>query len=215
MTGETRNKLVQLVTAEVLQQIGVKQIARRQAESSPSTLLEGVVTAKKLEGLQYVSIGRLAIVTPAAKDYIRDKKITVVQPFLKQKRGQRQHSGDWQIWISPVSKIDFGELHLNRNVFFPARQLAGGDVITALREMNQAVQRGTSMGGVIIDETSVEALLGCRELKDLFPMVGTSQKTVDIGVQKGANMLIMESAMLGKESLSQFVHSFIDQLGNL
>ncbi len=216
MTTISKASLVQQVTAQVLAQIkqNGKQgtaIAETHHPYTEATLIEGIVTARKLEGLSAVAIDSGSIITPAAKDYIKEKKIQVQTALSKGVVPHQLSCKIYHFWSVCSDCADIGNrICKELTIVNIPNQQRPGEIDSVLGAINSAIENKSTKGGIIVVDTSPVALFATRSFAALRPIVGNYPKTIEDGVsQIDANLLILEKQYLGKSSIHDLAKLFI------
>lgn len=220
MTKEMKDSLVQMITAEVLRQIKQQDTQNALPVAStkagidvlPETMLtDTIITARKLEGLSVVSVGAECLITPSANDYIKEKKIQLQRASTRANTASESDSRTYHFW-SACSKVKSFD-HRNCpeiTVKFMHNQPRIDEIDSVLGKIDSAIKKGSSIGGIVVVETSPRALFATRKFSSLRPIVGNYSRSIEDGVdQIGANLLVLETAYLGKTAVLQLAELFV------
>jgi len=181
-------------------------------QNDNATKIAGIVTARKLEGYNSVQISRSSIVTPSAKDFIKEKKIIVSYEDTEINLNQKLRTDDaaWYYW-SACHLLKTIEKSNHPDVLIDTSSIANDEdhILSAVKELNQAISRGKVKGGILVVKTSAKAAFLANRCTNMRAVVGNFQKSVEEGIQQlSANVLILEYAYLGKTAMTEMIRYF-------
>ncbi len=230
MTKDNLNQLVQLISGHVMNKLQEKGIDLNDKMAQPAlsnnctetidnhllkkeAVIGGIVTAGKLEGYYSATILKDSIITPAARDYIKDKgiKVKVVTDFENPSQAKESNPNTWHYWSS-CSKIPNTVFENLPGVTFNVStvQSESANIVAAVKGLNQAIHTGQAQGGILVVETSAKAVYLTSRFQNFRSVVGSCLKTVEEGVQQfGANVLILEYAVIGQTALRDMIKYFV------
>ncbi len=212
----SKESLVQLITAQVLAKIS--QSGKEEAVAtggkcshSEAIVLKGIVTARKLEGLSAVAIDPNSIITPAAKDYIKEKKIQVQAILASEVVANQPSCNTYHFWSVCSNFTDTCNTICNElNIINISNKRRPDEIEFILGVIHTAIENNSTKGGIIVVDTSPIALFASRKFSALRPIVGNYPKTIEDGVsQIGANLLILEKQYLGKRAMQDLAKLFV------
>lgn len=216
MKNISKESLVQLVTTQVLAQIerhGREGAVTAEANYShtEATVIEGIVTARKLEGLSAVAIDSGSIITPSAKDYIKEKKIQVQATLSNINVANNPSCGTYHFWSVCSDFASLGNRICNElNIVNIPNRHRPDEIEFVLGVINSAIENNSQKGGIIVVDTSPMAMFATRSFSALRPIVGNYPKTIEDGVsQIDANLLILEKQYLGRSAIHDLTKQFI------
>lgn len=212
----SRESLVQLIAAQVLatiKQSGKEGTVTTEANWShpETTVMKGIVTARKLEGLTAVAIDSGSIITPAAKDYIKEKNIQVQAALVGEVVVKQPCCNNYHFWsvcsdFTDICNTSCNELYI---VNIPNKHRPD-EIKCVLGEIHSAIKNNSTKGGIIVVDTSPMALFTTRNFSALRPIVGNYPKTIEDGVsQIDANLLILEKQYLGRSAMQELATLFV------
>lgn len=216
MNTISKESLVQLITAQVLAKInqsGKEGIVATKTSCSPpkAVTVKGIITARKLDGLSAVAIAAGTIITPAAKDYIKDKKIQVQVALESEAVVNQANCNNYHFWSVCSGFASVGNNICDEfNIINIPKKHSPDEVEFVLKEIHSAIENNSTKGGIIVVDTSPMALFATRNFSALRPIVGNYLKTIEDGVsQIGANLLILEKQYLAKGAMQELAKFFI------
>ncbi len=181
-------------------------------EVLPEAILsDTIITARKLDGLSVVTVGAESIITPSAKDYIKEKKIQLQRATTKANTVSQPECKTYHFW-SACSKVkSFDSRNVPEISVEPVpNQPRIEEIDSVLGKIDSDIKNGSSKGGIIVVGTSPKALFATRKFSSLRPIVGSYPRTVEDGVKEiDANLLILETAYLGKAAVLHLAELFI------
>lgn len=178
-------------------------------------VLSGFVTARMLEeaGVAVVRLADGARLTPAAQDYVKEKKLGVERAAADGSAGVvGAPGGDWLWWTDgncPAVKQLTGELKSKMAKLTPAAK--SSELAAAVSQGAKRVRAGNAAGVILFVDSG--ALAGCfaNRCPSLRAVVGTCGQATCQGVnQLGANTLILEYPHHGYRAMSQMLDTFMN-----
>lgn len=216
MNTMSKESLVQLITAQVLAKInqsGKEGTVTTKASCSPpkAVAIKGIVTARKLEGLTAVAIDPGSIVTPSARDYIKEKKIQVQAALEIEAVVKQSNCNNYHFWSVCSDLADSCNTICNElNIVNIPNKHRPDEIEFVLGKIHSAIENNSTKGGIIVVDTSPMALFATRNFTALRPIVGNYPKTIEDGVsQIDANLLIFEKQYLGKGAIQELAKLFV------
>ncbi|MHC4994016.1 MAG: hypothetical protein ACYTGQ_03085 [Planctomycetota bacterium] len=182
--------------------------------------LTGFITARALQeaGSPVVTLAPNARLTPAAQDYIKDKKIIIeranagTSPATGERAAAAAPSGDWLWWTDghcPAVKQITGDLRARLSKLPQAAK--GSELANAVRQAAVRVREGRAAGVILFVNSA--SLAGCfaNRCPSLRAVVGTCGQATCQGVNRlGANTLILEYPHHGYRAMSQMLDTFMN-----
>ncbi len=228
MINNNKNQLVRMITAQVIEKINasglpgdksalvLKKLVNHNKpileKETNIGLLEGIITARKLEGYTSIKIPKNSIITPAAKDVIKEKKILVnfVDSLINPNRAKGCTKSNWLYWSS-CSLLKCLEIQSSPDISIATSSINNSEdlVVSAIKNLNQAISSGKVKGGILTVKTSAKAAYLASRYDNMRVVVGSFPKTIEEGVQQlSANVLILEYAYLGKIAMAEMIKLF-------
>ncbi len=229
---EMHEQLVQIIAAQVLKKLndfglGADSCVCKDSYSSGSVevrdklksdilsneiVIEGIVTARKLEGYDAVKISKNSIITPAARDLIKEKKILVqvVEPASDPVNQKQNEDASWYYWsacslLKNIEKPNQTGVVINESIITSEED----KTVLAVNELRKLISNGKIKGGILVVKTSAQAVYLASRFPEIRPVVGSFPKTVEEGIlQFDANVLILEYAYLGKTAMAEMIRQF-------
>ncbi len=183
------------------------------------TVLKGVITVSHIRAIKGpLHIGKGAILTPLAQDYIRDKNIQIVNE-LGTASGEKisintgAHSPTYW-WIDgqcpSVAKVIEA---LRPNTLASRERSSPDNLRLVVKELAALVKNKKVTGALLFVNSAARAVCYANRCHSLRAIVGTSDKAVADGIEHlGANTLILEYPLLGFKSMMALVKPFIESL---
>lgn len=172
--------------------------------------LEGIITARKLEDCSAVRIVPGSIITPSARDFIKDRKIRLIQDQTGLHTSDGAASA-WSFWSSCKKLLGVPkELDGNRNVSLCPVPKNAESLTAALQFISAGITGQTLAAAIMIVETSPRALHESRIYPAIRAINGNFPKSIEDGVaQVQANLLVLEYAYLGTGAIISHINRFI------
>lgn len=233
MKKNNHDQLVRMITEQVIKKLNIKgftdnpgRIQSAVPVAKPEEIqtqvideifqenaIDGIVTARKLEGYREIKISKNSIITPAAKDFIKERKILVRMAGELNEPCQQQASCEagWYYWsaCSLLKKLH-GDCTTEELIAGSSISHGEDNTLAAVKDMDQAIARGQVKGGILIVRTSARAAFLTSRYQNMRAVVGSFPKTIEDGIQQfGANVLILEHAHLGKVAMTEMMKQFI------
>ncbi len=233
MTKNNRDQLIRLITAQVIKKLNNKTLTGHSQNHRSATissmpgnsnnpkvirkcneiLIDGIVTARRLKGYDTVRLTQSSIVTPAAKDFIKENKIqvNVENSFLNQDYTESDTDNKWLFW-SCCSQLNQFELPAIPKVSIKTSAVKSGTdyLLAAIRNLNHLISNGGVKGGILVVNTSAKAVYAANRYNNMRAIVGSFPKTVEDGIQQlAANVLILENTVLGQIAIAEMIKLFV------
>ena len=176
-------------------------------------ILQGIITANQIQSAnsQVIRLAKGARLTPLAKDYIKDHKVTIESVIATSTTASTAQSS-WTIWTDgPRQQLS------NLNTQF-AGQLVPSSInatdaalVEVIKQINHQISTQQRAGGILIVESAALAACFANRLPALRAIVGTNTKAIETGVTKlNANLLVLEYPQLGNELTTSLIEQFIN-----
>jgi hypothetical protein len=201
--------------------VAVAQTVVVSAPSAPpaATVLKGVITVSHIRAIKGpLRIGKGAILTPLAQDYIRDKHIQVVSDTgagtgekISINAGTNSPTYWWIDGQCPsVAKVIEA---LRPNTLASRERSSPDNLRLVVKELATLVKNKKVTGALLFVNSAARAVCYANRCHSLRAIVGTSDKAVADGIEHlGANTLILEYPLLGFKSMMALVKPFIESL---
>jgi hypothetical protein len=187
------------------------------AAASGVVPLTGFITARALQEVAspIVTLAPGARLTPAAQDYVKEKKLTIERAGVVSPQGDQTvaaPSGDWVWWTDgacPAVRQITGELRTRMSKLPPAAK--DSELASAVKQAASRVREGRAAGAILFVNSA--SLAGCfaNRCSSLRAVVGTCGQATCQGVNKlGANTLIIEYPHHSYRSMSQMLDTFMN-----
>ncbi len=223
-------QLVQLIAAEVLKQLGRSAIGLNgiiptkdagielngfltTPQKPDVTRLEGVLTAKRLENCDSILVSRNTLITPAAKDYIKEKQIAVLyHEKMNDNDGLGvNQDGFWYFWSScdRLRTIE-AEYQSTDKVKMSSIKSECKNIEKVIEDYGQAILMKKARGGILLVENSAKANFLAARWNGIRSVIGSSDKNIEEGIKQfDANTLILEHGNTGEVSVQAMISRFI------
>jgi ribose 5-phosphate isomerase RpiB len=235
MRKNQNDLLVRKITELVLQKLNTKGVLKNTGSLRPVTTqegsenkqqgsldreaegyyIDGIVTVRKLEGYRSIKISKKSIITPAAKDFIKEKKILVRVEDVdtKPNRNQENINAGWAFWSACSLLKDLcGDICEDNGIHNCSVNHGEDNTLAAIEKLNQAILNGKKKGGILVVRTSANAAFLASRFPNMRTVVGSFPKTIEDGIQQfGANVLILEHAYLGRVAMTEMIKQFTNR----
>ena len=207
---------VERIVREVLERLrgeenGATIAARKQpAKDQASLALSGRVIAiadlaGRLDGVQVVVVPRMAIVTPAARDLLRERGVTLAS---RASPAETRTAVRLTLGVAET-RCDAAELVRSvREDGVEVEQLARSGLASVVEELANQIARGGRLG-LLLTDNPLAAL--CRANRHRGVRAATGNNVLEVGralAAIGANLLIVEPQGRGAFALRQAARAF-------
>ena len=172
--------------------------------------LAGIITARRLEDYSAIRIVPGSIITPSARDIIKDRNIRLIQdqPGALAERGA---APAWSFWSSCKNFLGVPkELDSSRNISICPVPKNAESLTAALQFIETGISGQTLTAAIMIVETSPRALHDSRNYSAIRAINGNFAKSIEDGVsQVRANLLVLEYAYLGRDAVISHINRFL------
>ncbi|MCE9606733.1 MAG: hypothetical protein K8U03_17725 [Planctomycetia bacterium] len=184
----------------------------KQAVVANELVVEGRVVALedlrgRLPGIARLSIAERAIVTPAVRDLLREKKIALVRRAAG--AGSATVAMRTIVVAAAEAKIDTSRLTRDlRSEGCKVEQLAQTGLAAAVRELSDEVAKGGAIGLLVTDEADV-ALVVLNRRVGVRAVGGDDAATIERAARAvGANVFVVRSVRFGGMQIKRWLKSF-------
>jgi hypothetical protein len=233
MKKNNHDHLVRMITEQVIQQLDIKGFTDNSGVIQPAipvvkpepgntrepdrivdeNTISGIVTARKLEDCRAIKISKNSIITPSAKDFIKENKIIVRMVEDLNASDQNQVCGDaaWYYWSAcSLLKNLHGDCQSEDLISCSTVNHGEENSLAAVKDLDQAISLGKVKGGILVARTSARVTYLTSRFQNMRTVVGSFPKTIEDGIQQfDANVLILEHAHLGRVAMTEMMKQFI------
>ncbi|HWC89031.1 MAG TPA: RpiB/LacA/LacB family sugar-phosphate isomerase [Pirellulales bacterium] len=203
---------IDAVVREVLQRLAAG------ANGSPTErkLSDRVVTVSsiqgQLEGVRTIVVPHRAVITPAASDLLRARKIVV-----QRSAATPAAAATGRALVLAVAETSYEPAALIERLArqgYAIEQLARTGMADVISELSEAAAKG-GKAAVLLTGTSELALCLANRRRGVRAAIGTDRASVKRARQQiGVNVLIVNPDMTGGFQLQQILREFVEQLGD-
>lgn len=182
-------------------------------KQSESIYAENVLTAKALENLNSIVLCKKTIITPAAKDLIKERQIKVRyrESVNDSKKTGISKEGLWLFWTSCDRFEKLGTELTLTNVRH-LKTIDSENIEKAIEEMNFPILNRQVNGGILIVENSAKANFLSRKFNHMLTVLGSSGKNIEEGIRQfDANLLIIEFSSIRELAMKEMIKAFTDR----
>jgi ribose 5-phosphate isomerase RpiB len=164
---------------------------------------------KKLSGVQQVVAQPGAIVTPAARDLLKEKGIVLVHRAAKSTAGVASKSSQKKILFGLAeTSFDSAPLFNSLQREISVQQTARVGLVDVVTELSSQVGLGGDRAVLITNEVDAAVCLANRQ-RGVRAVQGTGVEQVRQACEKlGANLLVLSPAAQGHFSLARLIKAF-------
>ncbi|HZZ29867.1 MAG TPA: RpiB/LacA/LacB family sugar-phosphate isomerase [Pirellulales bacterium] len=201
---------VERIVHAVIQRLGGAGTAI--SSSGELTLTEKVISAEslanRLNGVQRVIVSARAVVTPAARDSLKEKNITLVRSLQAAAAKPSQ-----LIVASSVSKkgaaFDCADvLGQLRQRGMEVEELPAVGVAQAAANIAAAVESGKKLGVLLTDQAAAALCIANRQRGVRAAMVTNRGELNDLVQNLGVNLLVIDALRRSKSEIQRLVEAF-------
>lgn len=174
-----------------------------------ATVLHGVITAKQITAAKSTTIqlAKGAILTPLARDLIKEKKITISSAITKSATSTKSNVYTW--WADGQS---VASRQTTSNLTTLSAPNNPASLISALKQIDADLKQNKIAGAVLLVNSAARAACFANRIASIRAVVGTSLNSITQGVEQlAANVLIVEYSNIGAHAISDMISTFTTQ----
>jgi hypothetical protein len=177
------------------------------AECGELVLAERVVTLDtldgKLDGIRRVVASSTAIVTPAVRDALRDRKIECVRRTVQATTTKKQQNASLVVAAIELAHAQQAAEMLGDN----AAAIAASTLVETVHDVCSHVADGKARGLLLTDQPAVAVCLANRQRTIRAAHITCHQSAGEVVASIGANLLIVDSRGLSSFQLKRLVQA--------
>lgn len=177
----------------------------------PARVLTGFITARRLQdaGSTTVVIAADARLTPLARDYARERKLTITRGSdLSARPATQTDTPVFMTWADGACPAVAATTRRLAERLTPVR-VGDNALHVAIGDLARAVSAERAAGGVLFVRSAARAACYANRCPSLRAVVGTCGEAVEQGINElGANVLIVEYPHHGAKAIDAMVERF-------
>lgn len=209
---------IDLIVREVMRRLGQPSTIApntKQADNATLTLDVAVVSLGQVEsrlgGVTQLVVRRGAVITPAVRDLLKEKKVTLTWRVATPKGTATGSSGQASKLTIGVAETKFCPAALIRQLKdrgIEIQQLAQTGLVTVTKELASEVVRGGSLGLLLTDNPLPAVCLANRSAAVRAAVAASVPQTKAAIEAVGVNLLVVDPRSLGLLPLQRMVEAF-------
>ena len=197
-----------LPVAKVESAVKVEAATKKEAPAANELVLEARVVSLaevqgRLAGMARVSVAERAIVTPAVRDLLREKKVPLVRRAAGAKAGAARRT---IVVAAAETKVELGGLVRDlRSAGCKVEQLAQAGLVAAVRELGEEVAKSGAVGLLVTEEPEA-AVVALNRRSGVRAVGGEDAAAIQRSAKAvGANVYVVRGSRIGGMQMKRWL----------
>ncbi|MEX2112106.1 MAG: RpiB/LacA/LacB family sugar-phosphate isomerase [Pirellulales bacterium] len=193
-TNRAERAEIERIVREVLAEL-TQASARPPSSNGELSVVANVVSVREIEGrlsgVDRLIVRRGAVITPAARDLLRERKIAIASAVAKRAEATSEHL------VLAVAEIEYDSstlVTLLKSEGVSIEQVASHDMIQAVEQLCERVVRGNSRGLMLCRQTAAALCLANRRHGVRAALAASPTAVAEATASIAANVLILNPA---------------------